>query len=374
MAAALAPGGLLDWAAADERFHHLLTDRCGNRRLAAPSTVQDQSHRARLLTLHLRPPPTPRPGGAPPDHRRHPRRRDRKRRRRRGRCTGPRARRPDAAARAVWHAQICESWPPTALAIGIGLARVAYGAGDDARRGVRAWLTSRASWPGSRHAWPRRRSAAGSRATFPSSPRSTRPVRHRRRHRRRPCGDGRRRRRAVLDPERLQGVHAHPGAGQGRRRAVAPGRPRAFRQRLQLDRPARARARHPAQPVHQCRGDRRRRRHPGRRQAERGAGRDRQLPAAGRPTTTRSRSTPRWRASEAETGFRNAALANFLRAFGNLHHPPEHTLGVYFHHCAIAMSCRQLALAGRFLANAGRDRGRPAGRSSPPSACAGSTR
>jgi glutaminase len=57
--------------------------------------------------------------------------------------------------------------------------------------------------------------------------------------------------------------------------------------------------------------------------------------------------------SEAATGFRNAALANFIRAYGNLEHPPEHTLEVYFHHCAIAMSCRQLALAGRFLANAG---------------------
>ena len=42
--------------------------------------------------------------------------------------------------------------------------------------------------------------------------------------------------------------------------------------------------------------------------------------------------------SEARTGFRNASLANFLRATGNLHHAPELTLGVYFHHCAIAMS------------------------------------
>ena len=58
MAAALAQGDLLGWAAADDRFHHLLTERCGNRRLARmASTVMDQSHRARLLTLHLRPPP-----------------------------------------------------------------------------------------------------------------------------------------------------------------------------------------------------------------------------------------------------------------------------------------------------------------------------
>jgi glutaminase len=60
-------------------------------------------------------------------------------------------------------------------------------------------------------------------------------------------------------------------------------------------------------------------------------------------------------ASERETGFRNFALANYMRAFENLRHPAEWTLGVYFHHCAIAMSCRQLALAGRFLAYGGRN-------------------
>jgi glutaminase len=58
-------------------------------------------------------------------------------------------------------------------------------------------------------------------------------------------------------------------------------------------------------------------------------------------------------AAEKAGGFRNAALANFMMSFGNLVHPPEHALGVYFHHCAIAMSCRQLALASRFLANDG---------------------
>ncbi|QRM33083.1 glutaminase [Microvirga sp. VF16] len=58
--------------------------------------------------------------------------------------------------------------------------------------------------------------------------------------------------------------------------------------------------------------------------------------------------------SEQETGFLNAALANFMRAFGVLKHPVEHVLGVYFHHCAIAMTCRQLAMAGRYLAFSGR--------------------
>jgi DNA-binding GntR family transcriptional regulator len=55
----LEKGKLLDWAAADERFHQMLTERCGNRRLArVAATVRDQSHRARLFTLHLRPQPT----------------------------------------------------------------------------------------------------------------------------------------------------------------------------------------------------------------------------------------------------------------------------------------------------------------------------
>lgn len=52
---------------------------------------------------------------------------------------------------------------------------------------------------------------------------------------------------------------------------------------------------------------------------------------------------------EAETGYRNMALAHYMRAFGNLHHPVERVLGCYFHQCAIAMSCVQLARAGRFL-------------------------
>lgn len=59
-------------------------------------------------------------------------------------------------------------------------------------------------------------------------------------------------------------------------------------------------------------------------------------------------------ASERATGYRNVALANYMRAFGNITHAPEMSLGVYYHHCAIAMSCRQLAMAGRFLANDGR--------------------
>jgi glutaminase len=60
-------------------------------------------------------------------------------------------------------------------------------------------------------------------------------------------------------------------------------------------------------------------------------------------------------ASEQRTGFRNNALANYMKSFGVIENPVDFTLGVYFHHCAIAMSCRQLAMAGRFLAHSGRN-------------------
>jgi glutaminase len=60
-------------------------------------------------------------------------------------------------------------------------------------------------------------------------------------------------------------------------------------------------------------------------------------------------------AGEQRTGFRNIALANYMKSFGVLENPVDFALGVYFHHCAIAMSCRQLAMAGRFLAYLGRN-------------------
>jgi glutaminase len=59
--------------------------------------------------------------------------------------------------------------------------------------------------------------------------------------------------------------------------------------------------------------------------------------------------------SEAQTGFRNASLANFIRAFGNLKNPVAEVLDVYFHQCALSLSCAQLARAGLFLAGDGVD-------------------
>ena len=59
--------------------------------------------------------------------------------------------------------------------------------------------------------------------------------------------------------------------------------------------------------------------------------------------------------SELATGHRNAALAHFMAAYGRLKNPVDYVLGTYFHHCAIAMNCQQLARAGLFLAADGRD-------------------
>ena len=58
MDAALSEDDLQAWADADDRFHAALLVGCGNQRLAAiASNVRDQGHRARLLTLRLRPRP-----------------------------------------------------------------------------------------------------------------------------------------------------------------------------------------------------------------------------------------------------------------------------------------------------------------------------
>ncbi|MGP9679526.1 glutaminase [Halomonas sp. AOP27-A1-41] len=58
-------------------------------------------------------------------------------------------------------------------------------------------------------------------------------------------------------------------------------------------------------------------------------------------------------ASEMAHRDRNASLAHFMKAFGRLRHDVDKVLGTYFHQCAIAMSCQQLAHAGLFLASDG---------------------
>jgi DNA-binding GntR family transcriptional regulator len=58
MERALDADDLTAWAKGDEAFHRLMLERCGNGRLHRMFlTVMDQSHRARMLTLRLRPKP-----------------------------------------------------------------------------------------------------------------------------------------------------------------------------------------------------------------------------------------------------------------------------------------------------------------------------
>ena len=56
---------------------------------------------------------------------------------------------------------------------------------------------------------------------------------------------------------------------------------------------------------------------------------------------------------ERETGFRNMALANYMRTFGNIRNVVEDTLDFYFHQCALTMSCQQLAQVGTYLMTGG---------------------
>jgi len=58
-------------------------------------------------------------------------------------------------------------------------------------------------------------------------------------------------------------------------------------------------------------------------------------------------------ASEAATGFRNVALANFMKSFGKLDNDAAAVLDFYFHQCALRMSCRQLARASGYLCRDG---------------------
>ena len=58
--------------------------------------------------------------------------------------------------------------------------------------------------------------------------------------------------------------------------------------------------------------------------------------------------------SEKDTRFRNAALANFLKSFGNIENEVETVLDFYFHQCSIEMSCQELAHSFFFFANEGK--------------------
>lgn len=57
--------------------------------------------------------------------------------------------------------------------------------------------------------------------------------------------------------------------------------------------------------------------------------------------------------SEVLTGYRNYALANLMKAFGNIHNDVDPVLDLYFHLCSIEMTCKELTQAFLFLAAGG---------------------
>ncbi len=57
--------------------------------------------------------------------------------------------------------------------------------------------------------------------------------------------------------------------------------------------------------------------------------------------------------SERDHGYRNRALANMLKSFGNVHNDVSEVLDFYFHLCSIEMSCKELSQAFLIFANGG---------------------
>jgi glutaminase len=57
--------------------------------------------------------------------------------------------------------------------------------------------------------------------------------------------------------------------------------------------------------------------------------------------------------SEKSVGYRNIALCNFIKSFGNIENDPDVVLDFYFKICSIEMSCFELSKTFLFLANKG---------------------
>jgi len=58
--------------------------------------------------------------------------------------------------------------------------------------------------------------------------------------------------------------------------------------------------------------------------------------------------------SEKSVGYRNVALCNFIKSFGNIENNPDDVLDLYYNLCSIEMSCQELSKAFLVLANKGR--------------------
>ena len=64
--------------------------------------------------------------------------------------------------------------------------------------------------------------------------------------------------------------------------------------------------------------------------------------------------SPKISASEKSVGFRNVALCNFIKSFGNIENEPNNVLDFYFDLCSLELSCKQLSELFLFLANNGK--------------------
>jgi glutaminase len=59
--------------------------------------------------------------------------------------------------------------------------------------------------------------------------------------------------------------------------------------------------------------------------------------------------------SEKSIGYRNAALCNFIKSYGNINNDPSEVLDFYFDLCSVTMNCKELSETFLFLANKGCD-------------------
>lgn len=60
-------------------------------------------------------------------------------------------------------------------------------------------------------------------------------------------------------------------------------------------------------------------------------------------------------ASEMQNSFRNAAMCNYMKSFGNITNLPDAVLELYCHLCSIEMTCQQVSKSFLYLANEGQN-------------------
>ena len=58
--------------------------------------------------------------------------------------------------------------------------------------------------------------------------------------------------------------------------------------------------------------------------------------------------------SEMQNSFRNAAMCNYMKSFGNIKSLPDAVIDLYCHLCSIEMTCEQLSKSFLFLTNGGK--------------------